>query len=43
LMQVKDPHTVLADETMDASRTLPKQKVLFAVDFVSVGSFPGRG
>ena len=68
LKQVKDPHTVLADETMDASRTitlgdttleltylglnhsdssivmrLPKQKVLFAVDFVSVGTFPGRG
>jgi glyoxylase-like metal-dependent hydrolase (beta-lactamase superfamily II) len=68
LMQIKDPHTVLADETMDASRTitlgdtaleltylglnhsdssivmrLPKQKVLFAVDFVSVGTFPGRG
>ena len=68
LMQVKDPHTVLADETMDTSRTitlgdttleltylglnhsdssivmrLPKQKVLFAVDFVSVGTFPGAG
>jgi glyoxylase-like metal-dependent hydrolase (beta-lactamase superfamily II) len=68
LVQIKDPHTVLADETMDGSRTitlgdttleltyvglnhsdssivmrLPKQKVLFAVDFISVGSVPGRG
>jgi len=68
LLQVKDPHTVLADETMSSSHTLtigdtslelthlglnhsdssivmrlPKQKVLFAVDFVSVGTFPGRG
>jgi glyoxylase-like metal-dependent hydrolase (beta-lactamase superfamily II) len=68
LLQVKDPHTVLADETMSTTHTitlgdttleltyvglnhsdssivmrLPKQKVLFAVDFVSVGSIPGRG
>jgi len=68
LQQIKDPHTMLADETMDTSRTitlgdttleltyvglnhsdnsivmrLPKQKILFAVDFVSVGSVPGRG
>jgi glyoxylase-like metal-dependent hydrolase (beta-lactamase superfamily II) len=68
LAALKDPHTVLADETMDASRTLtlggtalelthiglnhsdssivmrlPREKVLFAVDFVSVGSVPGRG
>jgi glyoxylase-like metal-dependent hydrolase (beta-lactamase superfamily II) len=68
LLQVKDPHTVLADETMSTTQTitlgdtaleltylglnhsdssivmrLPKQKVLFAVDFVSVGSVPGRG
>jgi glyoxylase-like metal-dependent hydrolase (beta-lactamase superfamily II) len=68
LQQIKDPHTVLADETMDTTRTitlgdttleltylglnhsdnsivmrLPKQKILFAVDFVSVGSIPGRG
>ncbi len=68
LQQIKDPHTVLADETMDTTRTvtlgdttleltylglnhsdnsivmrLPKQKILFAVDFVSVGSVPGRG
>jgi glyoxylase-like metal-dependent hydrolase (beta-lactamase superfamily II) len=68
LQQIKDPHTVLADETMDTTRTitlgdttleltyvglnhsdnsivmrLPKQKILFAVDFISVGSVPGRG
>ena len=68
LLQVKDPHTVLADETIDTTRTitlgdttleltyvglnhsdnsivmrLPKQKILFAVDFVSIGSVPGRG
>src|SRR5882724_6794083 len=65
---LKDPHTPLPDETVDASRTitlgdttlelsyiglnhsdstlvmrLPKQKVLFAVDFLPVGSVPGRG
>jgi glyoxylase-like metal-dependent hydrolase (beta-lactamase superfamily II) len=65
---LKDPHTVLPDETVDTNRTitlgdttlelsyiglnhsdstlvmrLPKQKVLFAVDFLPVGSVPGRG
>ena len=68
LAQIKDPHTVMPDETFDGHRTitlgdttieltftglnhsdnsvvmrLPKQKVLFAVDFISVGTFPGRG
>jgi glyoxylase-like metal-dependent hydrolase (beta-lactamase superfamily II) len=68
LAVLKDPHTILPDETMDVSRTitlgdtsleltylglnhsdstivmrLPKEKVIFAVDFVSVGTFPGRG
>ena len=68
LAVLKDPHTVLPDETVDANRTitlgdtsleltylglnhsdstlvmlLPRQKVLFAVDFVPVGSVPGRG
>jgi len=68
LAALKDPHTVLPDETMDGNRTitlgdttleltfvglnhsdsslvmrLPKQKVLFAVDFIPVGSVPGRG
>jgi glyoxylase-like metal-dependent hydrolase (beta-lactamase superfamily II) len=68
LAALKDPHTVLPDETIDTTRTitlgdtsleltyvglnhsdssivmrLPKQKLLFAVDFVSVGSVPGRG
>src|SRR6266566_4132036 len=65
---LKDPHTVLPDETVDAKRTitlgdttlelsyiglnhsdstlvmrLPKQKVLFAGDFIPVGTVPGRG
>ena len=68
LLALRDPHTVLPDETVDTSRTitlgdttlelsylgpnhsdstlvmrLPKQKVLFAVDFIPVGSVPGRG
>ena len=68
LAALKDPHTVLADETMDSARTitlgdttleltyvglnhsdtsivmrLPKEKILFAVDFIPVGSVPGRG
>ena len=68
LVALKDPHTVLPDETMDVSRTitlgdtsleltylglnhsdstivmrLPKEKINFAVDFDSVGTFPGRG
>ena len=68
LAQLKDPHTVLPDETLQRKRTitlgdttielsyvglnhsdstlvmrLPKQKILFAVDFIPVGSVPGRG
>jgi glyoxylase-like metal-dependent hydrolase (beta-lactamase superfamily II) len=68
LAVLKDPNTVLPDETMDVSRTitlgdtsleltyiglnhsdstivmrLPKEKIIFAVDFVNVGTFPGRG
>ncbi len=68
LAALKDPHTVLADETVDGARTitlgdtaleltyvglnhsdssivmrLPRQKLLFAVDFIPVGSVPGRG
>jgi glyoxylase-like metal-dependent hydrolase (beta-lactamase superfamily II) len=68
LLALRDPHTVLPDETVDTGRTitlgdttlelsylgpnhsdstlvmrLPKQKVLFAVDFIPVGSVPGRG
>ena len=68
LVALKDPHTVLPDETVDGARTitlgdttleltyiglnhsdsslvmrLPKQKVLSAVDFIPVGSVPGRG
>src|SRR5215475_1600215 len=67
LVALKDPHTVIPDETMDRSKTiklgdttleltytglnhsdssivmrLPREKVLFAVDFIPVGSFPGR-
>jgi glyoxylase-like metal-dependent hydrolase (beta-lactamase superfamily II) len=67
LVDLKDPHTVLPDETVYSNRTitlgdttlelthvglnhsdsslvmrLPKQKVLFAVDFIPVGSVPGR-
>ena len=67
LVALKDPHTVLPDETVDTGRTitlgdttleltyiglnhsdstivmrLPKDKVLFAVDFIPIGSFPGR-
>src|SRR5438552_1495445 len=67
LVALKDPHTVLPDETMDKSRTirlgtttleltyvglnhsdssivmrLPKDKILFAVDFIPVGTMPGR-
>ena len=66
LVALKDPHTVLPDETMDKSRTirlgattleltyvglnhsdssivmrLPKDKILFAVDFIPVGTMPG--
>ena len=69
LAVLKDPHTILPDETMgDAKHTirlggttlelhylglnhadstivmlLPKEKVLFAVDFLPVGQVPGRG
>ncbi len=65
---LKDPHTVLPDETMGDQKTiklgdttleltytglnhsdssivmrLPAQKIIFAVDFIPVGSVPGRG
>jgi glyoxylase-like metal-dependent hydrolase (beta-lactamase superfamily II) len=68
LAVLKDPHTVLPDETVDKNRTiklsgtsleltylglnhsdstlimrLPKEKVIFAVDLMPVGSLPGRG
>ena len=69
LAVLKDPHTVLPDETFDARTRriklggttlelnylglnhsdstlvmrLPKEKIIFAVDFIPVGSFPGRG
>jgi glyoxylase-like metal-dependent hydrolase (beta-lactamase superfamily II) len=68
LERLKDPHTVIPDETVDNSRTLrlgntalelnyiglnhsdstlvmrlPKERVIFAVDFLPVGSLPGRG
>jgi glyoxylase-like metal-dependent hydrolase (beta-lactamase superfamily II) len=68
LATLKDPHTVIPDETVDKSRTiklggttleltylglnhsdstllmrLPKEKVIFAVDFISVGTLPARG
>jgi glyoxylase-like metal-dependent hydrolase (beta-lactamase superfamily II) len=68
LAALKDPHTVIPDETVDKSRTiklgntaleltylglnhsdstllmrLPKEKVVFAVDFISVGTLPARG
>jgi glyoxylase-like metal-dependent hydrolase (beta-lactamase superfamily II) len=66
LVALKDPHTVVPDETMDKSKImqlggttleltyvglnhsdssivmrLPKEKILFAVDFIPVGSMPG--
>ena len=66
---LKDPHTVLPDETFDDKKThqarrhharaaaisastipiptivmrLPKEKIIFVVDTIPVGSFPGRG
>ncbi len=65
---LKDPHTVLPDETVDKNRTirlggtnleltylglnhsdsmlvmrLPKEKIIFTVDWLPVGSLPGRG
>ena len=68
LAVLKDPHTIIPDETMDDRRTirlggttlelhylglnhsdstivmlLPREKVLFAVDLLPVGSLPGRG
>jgi glyoxylase-like metal-dependent hydrolase (beta-lactamase superfamily II) len=68
LEALKDPHTVLPDDTFRKDKTLklgdtrleltylglnhsdssivmrlPKEKLLFAVDFIPVGSFPGRG
>src|SRR6187397_1341173 len=68
LEQLKDPHTVISDETVDTHRTitlggttleltylglnhsdstlvmrLPKEKIVFIVDTIPVGSFPGRG
>ena len=68
LEQVKDPHTVIPDETVDNNRTirlgdttleltyvglnhsdssivmrLPKERIIFAVDFLPVGTLPGRG
>ena len=68
LALLKDPHTVLPDETLEKQRTiklgntaleltylglnhsdstlfmrLPKEKIAFAVDFISVGTLPGRG
>jgi glyoxylase-like metal-dependent hydrolase (beta-lactamase superfamily II) len=68
LAVLKDPHTVLPDETFEKSRTitlggttvemiymglnhsdstavirLPKEKIIFTVDTVAAGQFPGRG
>jgi glyoxylase-like metal-dependent hydrolase (beta-lactamase superfamily II) len=68
LAVLKDPHTVLPDETFDGKKTitlggttlelsylglnhsdstivmrLPKEKIIFVVDTIPVGSFPGRG
>ena len=68
LERLKDPHTVLPDETIDNNRTiklgdttleltylglnhsdstlvmlLPKEKIIFAVDIIPVGSLPARG
>jgi len=69
LAVLKDPHTVLPDETMGNTKRvitlggttlelhylglnhadstivmlLPKEKILFAVDFLPVGQVPGRG
>jgi glyoxylase-like metal-dependent hydrolase (beta-lactamase superfamily II) len=65
---LKDPHTVVPDESIDKSRTiklgntaleltylglnhsdstlfmrLPKERIAFAVDFISVGTLPARG
>ena len=68
LERLKDPNTVLPDETVDNNRTirlgdttleliylglnhsdsvlvmwLPKEKIIFTVDWLPVGSLPGRG
>jgi glyoxylase-like metal-dependent hydrolase (beta-lactamase superfamily II) len=68
LEQIKDPHTVIPDETVDNNRTitlggttleliylglnhsdstllmlLPKEKIIFTVDWLPVGTLPGRG
>jgi glyoxylase-like metal-dependent hydrolase (beta-lactamase superfamily II) len=68
LAVLKDPHTVMPDETFDGKKTitlggttlelvylginhsdsnivmrLPKEKLIFLVDTIPVGSFPGRG
>jgi glyoxylase-like metal-dependent hydrolase (beta-lactamase superfamily II) len=68
LAQLKDPHTVIPDQTVDKNRTiklggttlelsyhglnhsdstlvmrLPKEKIVFIVDTIPVGSVPGRG
>ena len=68
LAQLKDPHTVIPDQTVDKTRNitlggttlelhylglnhsdstlvmrLPKEKIIFVVDTIPVGSMPGRG
>ena len=68
LAVLKDPHTILPDETFDKTKTiklggttvemiymglnhsdstaiirLPKEKIIFTVDTVPAGQFPGRG
>ena len=68
IVQVKDPFTIVPDETIEDFRAitlgdttlelsfvglnhsdsslvmrLPAQKIIFAVDFIPVGSLPGRG
>jgi glyoxylase-like metal-dependent hydrolase (beta-lactamase superfamily II) len=68
ILQVKDPYTIVPDETVEDFRAvtlgdttielsyvglnhsdsslvmrLPAQKIIFAVDFIPVGSMPGRG
>ena len=68
LEQIKDPHTVIPDETVDDKRTitlggttlelsyhglnhsdstlvmrLPKERIIFIVDTIPVGSVPARG
>jgi glyoxylase-like metal-dependent hydrolase (beta-lactamase superfamily II) len=68
ILQVKDPYTIVPDETVEDFRAitlgdttielsyvglnhsdsslvmrLPAQKIIFAVDFIPVGSLPGRG